>query len=274
MVKFVKMNGCGNDFVIIDNRREKLTITPRIAAWVGYRRFGIGCDQIILLDNSANADIYMRIFNADGSESSACGNATRCVADMLMKQTGRKEASIETKAGILIGARASESEVSVNMGEPSLEWQKIPLAEEVDVMSLPISVGPLSNPTAVSMGNPHIVFFVPEITDIRLRDFGPELENHPLFPERTNVTIATIRSPNYIATKVWERGVGKTLSCGTAACATLVAAVVHELVEPSAIVEQPGGTLKIDWLDSGQIVMTGKVSKSFEGEFDVEAALK
>ena len=274
MVHFLKMNGNGNDFVIIDNRQEKIEITPKIASWIGYRRYGIGCDQLILLEDSNNADIFMRIYNADGSESGACGNATRCVADLLMRETGKPQASIETRAGVLTGVRAGENEVTVNMGEPSLDWQKIPLSEDLDVMRLPISVGPLSGPTAVGMGNPHMVFFVEDISKIRLRNFGSELENNPLFPQKANVTIATIRSREYIATKVWERGVGKTLACGTAACATLVAAVLHDLVEPKAVIEQPGGTLKIEWLENGQILMTGKASYSYEGDFDLATAMK
>jgi diaminopimelate epimerase len=274
MVHFLKMNGNGNDFVIIDNRKEKIEITPKITSWIGYRRFGIGCDQLILLEDSTKADIFMRIYNADGSQSAACGNATRCIADLLMRQTGKPQASIETLAGVLVGVRAGADEVTVNMGEPKLEWNQIPLSEEMDVMNLPITVGPLSNPTAVSMGNPHMVFFVPDINKIRLRNYGSELENNPLFPQKANVTIATICSREYIATKVWERGVGKTLACGTAACATLVAGVLNNLVEPKAVIEQPGGTLKIEWLENGQILMTGKASYGYEGDFDLAVAMK
>ena len=274
MVKFLKMNGNGNDFVIIDNRREKIEITPKIASWIGYRRYGIGCDQLILLEESSKADIFMRIYNANGTESAACGNATRCIADLLIKETGKKEASIETMAGILTGTRVGNDEIMINMGEPTLDWKKIPISEDLDIMALPIEVGPLSTPTAVGMGNPHMIFFVEDIGKIRLRNYGAELENHPMFPEKANVTIATVRSQDYIATKVWERGVGKTLACGTAACATLVAAVLHEFVEPKAVIEQPGGTLKIEWLESGEILMTGKASKGFSGEFDLADALK
>ncbi len=272
MTQFLKMHGNGNDFVIIDSRKENISINSRIASWIGNRRFGIGCDQIIVLEPSEKADIFMRIYNSNGSESAACGNATRCIADLLMAETGKKEATIETLAGVLKGERAGPDEVTVNMGQPTLEWEKIPLAEEVDVMALPIEVGPLSTPTAVGMGNPHIVFFLPDISKVRLRSYGAELENHPMFPQKTNVTIATICSREYIATKVWERGVGKTLACGTAACATLVAAVLHELVEPKAVIEQPGGTIKIDWQENGEILMTGKVSRSYAGEFHLPGA--
>lgn len=276
MTQFVKMNGNGNDFVIIDarpgSRNEDFKMTPKLASWIAYRRFGIGCDQVIVLEESKRADVFMRIYNVDGSESGACGNATRCVADLLMGS--RIELSVETKAGILIGRRAGKEEVSVNMGEPSLDWQKIPLAEEVDVLALPIEVGALSAPTAISMGNPHMVFFVPEIGQIDIGQYGPGLEKHPLFPERANVTVATIRGRDHIVSKTWERGVGKTLSCGTAACATLVAAVCHELVEPKAVIEQPGGKLTIEWLENGQIIMTGRVAKVFSGNFDWDLDFK
>ena len=268
MTQFIKMNGNGNDFVIIDSRQEsnkKFEMTPKLASWIAYRRFGIGCDQIIMLEASNKADVFMRIYNADGSESGACGNATRCVADLLMN--GKSEIAVETRAGILVGKRADNNEISVNMGEPSLEWDKIPLSKEVDCLALPIEVNGIKNPTAVSMGNPHMVFFVPEIGQVDIGKYGPGLENHKLFPERANVTVAEIRSKNHIISKTWERGVGKTLSCGTAACATLVAAVVHELAEPKAVIEQPGGKLTIEWLESGEIIMTGKVAKTFTGEF-------
>lgn len=270
MTKFIKMNGNGNDFVIIDIRQgfgnESFQMTPQLASWIAYRRFGIGCDQIILLEHSVKADVFMRIYNADGSESGACGNATRCVADLLMGT--KSEVSVETRAGILIGTRAGANEISVNMGEPSLEWDKIPLAREVDCMALPIEVNGLKSPTAVSMGNPHMVFFVPSgIGQVDIGKYGPGLETHELFPERANVTVAEIRGRDHIISKTWERGVGKTLSCGTAACATLVAAVVHDLAEPKAVIEQPGGKLTIEWKETGEIIMTGKVAKTFSGEF-------
>lgn len=276
MTQFIKMNGNGNDFVIIDSRQgsknEKFEMTPKLASWIAYRRFGIGCDQIIMLEDSKNADVFMRIYNADGSESGACGNATRCVADLLMN--GKSEISVETRAGVLVGKRAPDSEISVNMGEPSLDWERIPLAREVDCLALPIEVNGLSAPVAVSMGNPHMVFFVPEIGQVDIGQHGPGLENHELFPERANVTVAEIRSRNHIISKTWERGVGKTLSCGTAACATLVAAVVHELADPKAVIEQPGGKLTIEWLPTGEIIMTGRVAKTFHGEFTWDLEFK
>jgi len=269
MIKFLKMNGNGNDFVIIDNRTENFDPTPHHLAWVAYRRFGIGCDQVIILSESKNADIFMSVYNADGSQSGACGNATRCVGELLMN-ANKKEVSIETKTGILIATRAGSGEVAVNMGEPILDWSKIPLAEDIDIMELPIEFGPLKAPTAVGMGNPHMVFFVDNVDSFALRQYGQKLEHHPLFPERANVSAVQVISPTHLKMKIWERGVGKTLSCGTAACAALVAAQLHKLAENKALVEQPGGKLTIEWLDNGQIIMTGKVAMGFKGEFEVQ----
>ena len=266
MTHFVKMNGNGNDFVIIDNRKEQFKITPKLASWIAYRRFGIGCDQLVLLEDSEKADIFMRIFNADGSEAGACGNATRCVAELMM---GEQETfGVETATGVLYAKKTGTHEISVNMGEPSLDWQKIPLSEDMDCMSLPIVMGNLEHPTAVSMGNPHMVFFVPEIGAIDIGKYGPDLEKHPFFPERANVTVAEVRGRHYIVAKTWERGVGKTLSCGTAACATLVAAAAHDLTDSKVVIEQPGGKLTIEWLDTGQVIMQGRVAKVFTGDFN------
>ena len=261
------MNGNGNDFVIIDNRTQNFAPTPEQISWICYRRFGIGCDQLILLSESKNADIFMTVYNADGSQSGACGNATRCVGHLIMGSKKAK-ASIETKSGILYASRAENDEVTVNMGEPILEWSKIPLAKEVDIMALPIELGPLVSPTAVGMGNPHMIFFVESVNRFKLRHYGQHLEHHELFPERANVSAVQIINRQHLKMKIWERGVGKTLSCGTAACAALVAANLHELADSKAIVEQPGGKLTIEWKDGGNILMTGKVSEAFSGEFE------
>jgi diaminopimelate epimerase len=267
MIKFLKMNGNGNDFVIIDCREQDFTPTPHQISWISYRRFGIGCDQLIILRNSSKADVFMEVYNADGSQSGACGNATRCVGYLIMGIT-KDEAKIETKSGILIATRAPNDEVTVNMGEPILQWDKIPLSREVDIMELPIEMGPLVKPVAVSMGNPHMVFFVDNVSGFKLRQYGRHLEKHELFPERCNVSAVQIISRTHLKMKIWERGVGKTLSCGTAACAALVAAQLHDLADNKAVVEQPGGKLTIEWQDGGNVLMTGKVAVSFKGEFD------
>ncbi|PIR31750.1 MAG: diaminopimelate epimerase, partial [Alphaproteobacteria bacterium CG11_big_fil_rev_8_21_14_0_20_44_7] len=262
------------DFVVIDTRNQKFELTPAKAKWIAYRRFGIGCDQVVLLENSEKADIFMRIFNSDGSEVKACGNATRCVGFMLIEELGKDEVTVQTKSNLLTVKRAGADEVTVNMGEPVFDWDKIPLAQDLDVLQLPLSVGPLEEPAAVSMGNPHIVFFVDDIDAINLRAYGPLLEKHEIFPERTNVSVAEINEDNSIRMKVWERGVGKTLACGTAACATLVLAVTLELIEePKAVVELPGGKLLIEWHEEGYVLMTGKVATPYHGEFD-EALFK
>jgi diaminopimelate epimerase len=270
MVNFIKMNGLGNDFVIIDKRKEAFEIDSNKAKIISYRRFGIGCDQVILLEPSDKADIFMRIINADGGEISACGNATRCVGQLILNETGKPEVTIETRAGILKAFRPNggTTEVATNMGEPSFDWKKIPLSADMDVLSLPIEMGPLANPVALSMGNPHMVFFVDDIESIKLRELGPSLEHHAFFPERCNVSIVKVESPIYLKMKIWERGVGKTLSCGTAACAALVAAVTMELCEAAAIIEQPGGKLRVEWLENGEVLMTGKTSTTFMGSFD------
>lgn len=263
------MNGLGNDFVIIDRRNQKFEITPAKAKWLAYRRFGVGCDQIILLDKSSSADIYMGIYNSDGSQSSACGNATRCVGKLLIDELGKPEVTIETKAAILKAYQNENGVVTVNMGEPSFDWKKIPLAHEEDVLSLPIESGVLKNPVAVSMGNPHIVFFEDNIEKINLRSIGPSLENNPLFPERTNVSIAQIMPNQEIKVKVWERGVGKTLACGTAACAVAVAAIALEKISVTrTTIELPGGKLEIEWNEDGQVLMSGAVSLVFAGELN------
>ncbi len=267
MVQFLKMNGNGNDFVIIDSRTEAFEATPQRINWIAYRRFGIGCDQVIILKHSDKADVFMEVYNADGSQSGACGNATRCIGHLIMG-ADKKQASIETKAGILYATRAPNDEVSVNMGEPVLEWNKIPIAQDIDIMALPIELGPLSQPVAVGMGNPHMVFFVDDVSKFRLRQYGRHLEHHSLFPERANVSAVQIIDRNHLKMKVWERGVGKTLSCGTAACAALVAAQLHDLADNKAVIEQPGGKITIEWQDEGSVIMTGKVAISYRGEFD------
>lgn len=272
MTKFLKMNGLGNDFVIIDRRNQEFEITPAKAKKIAYRRFGIGCDQIILLDNSSKADIHMGIYNSDGSQSGACGNATRCVGWLLINELGKEEVTIETKAGILSAMQAEGGLVKVNMGEPSFDWKKIPLAQEVDVLSVPVSAGPLEKPVAVSMGNPHIVFFVDDIEEINLRAYGAALEKNEMFPERTNVSIAQVMPNQELRVKVWERGVGKTLACGTAACAVMVAAVALEKIElTKTFVALPGGKLEIEWNDDGQVIMSGPVSLVFEAELNESA---
>lgn len=262
-VPFVKMHGLGNDFVVIDGREGSVpSIRPALAAALADRHTGIGCDQLILLEASQVGDFRMRIFNADGSEVEACGNASRAVGLLH-----GKPARIETLAG-LVSASPTEGGVSVEMGVPRFDWQDIPLAYAIDTASMPVAWDMLDSPMAVNVGNPHAVFFVPDCDAIPLDQLGPVIEHDPLFPERVNVNVATIVSRETIRLRVWERGAGLTQACGTGACATAVAAMRRGLADRRVTVMLPGGPLIVEWRDDGQIVMTGAASESFRGSFN------
>lgn len=271
---FRKMHGLGNDFVIFDGRETLPELTPEQVRILADRRWGIGCDQLLVIEPSDKADIFMRIYNADGSESAACGDGARCVAGLIMDDREAEEASIETAAGILTCHRA-EGGVAVNMGPPSFDWEKIPLTEERDTTNLGLEFGALKDPVALSVGNPHVVFFVEDCDAIDLAGLGPMIENYLLFPERTNVGVAQILSRKSVKLRVWERGAGLTLACGTGATAACAAAVKRGLLDRKADIHLPGGVLNIEWLqdgdEDGDIVMTGAVATSFEGEVDIMA---
>jgi diaminopimelate epimerase len=264
---FTKMHGLGNDFVILDLRTTTLMLSPTLIQRLSNRRYGIGCDQFIVLETPAapHADIHMRIFNADGGEVKACGNATRCMGAYLQRQTGKTDHIIETAAGFLKTAVQPNGMVAVDIGIPSLAWQDIPLREEANTLFLPIDVPGLEAPTAVNMGNPHLVFFVKDVEDIDLERFGKE---HPLFPEGTNVEIVEILTRHDIRMRVWERGTGITLACATGACASVVAGVKRGLLENHVTVHLDGGDLEIHYDDT--VVMYGPVTFSFEGSFDAQ----
>ena len=272
LLQFIKMHGAGNDFVVIDNRRGELPIAALDMQKLADRQFGIGCDQIVILEPSAKAEVFMRIINADGSVVASCGNASRCVGWLLFSEhedASKTTVAIETAAGIISAEVHEDNAITIDMGEPRLRWNEIPLAQEMDTLHLNISEGPLSDPVAVSMGNPHAVFFVPEPYDINLRQVGHALERNPLFPERANISVARIESKDQITLRVWERGAGETLACGTAACATLVAAHRRGLTGREATIDLPGGTLFIKWRESdNHVLMTGPVATSFVGTFD------
>jgi diaminopimelate epimerase len=260
---FTKMHGLGNDFVVLDTREQALPpITPAVARALADRRTGIGCDQLILLENSDAADFRMRIFNADGGEVEACGNATRAVA-LLHGAPAR----IETAGGILM-ARPGQGGAAVDMGEPRFEWEAIPLAYAMDTAALPVGWDELEQPVAVNVGNPHAVFFVDNCDAIDLERLGPEIEHDPLFPQRVNVNVATVENDSAIRLRVWERGAGLTRACGTGACATAVAAMRRGLVGKEVTVTLPGGSLLIAWGEDGRITMTGPAAESFRGTFD------
>lgn len=265
---FIKMHGLGNDFVVLDARHAPVPLSEDQVRAIADRRFGVGCDQLITVEPSGRADAFMRIHNADGGEVEACGNATRCVARWLMREKHAGQVAIETSAGILLSSDAGDGLVSVDMGEPRLGWRDIPLAREMDTLHVDFALGPLRDPVAVNVGNPHVVFFVPDAEAIALAELGPKIEHDPLFPARVNVSVAQMTGPGSIRLRVWERGVGITKACGTAACATMVAARRRELVPGEAAIRLDGGTLLLDWRDDGHIVMTGPTAESFRGELD------
>lgn len=266
-VSFVKMHGLGNDFVVLDGRDGGLPkMTNRLAAALADRKTGIGCDQLIQLEPSTLADVRMRIFNADGSEVEACGNATRAIGLLL-----GQPASIETLGGMLTTDPVPGG-VAVDMGVPRFEWDAIPLAYALDTLTMPTGWEDLHSPAAVNVGNPHVVFFVPDNNAVELERLGPLIEHDPLFPARINVNVATIVSRSEIRLRVWERGVGETRACGTGACATAVAAMRRGLVGRGMVtVWLPGGSLQINWGADDRIAMTGPATESFRGTFDPAA---
>ena len=267
---FIKMHGAGNDFVVLDLRRGGEAPTAKEAVAIADRHRGIGCDQIILIGPAPTgvADLGLVFLNSDGSASGACGNGTRCVADFLMRERGADHLALETAAGILDCARGRDGRVTVDMGMARAEGRDIPLAEPRDTLHLGIGEGPVKDPVGVSMGNPHAVFFVPEVAKIPIEAIGPRLEHHKLFPERANIGFAEVRAPDRIRLRVWERGAGLTLACGSGACAALVAAVRRGLAKRKATLELDGGTLEIEWLENGHVLMTGPTAISFRGTID------
>ena len=268
---FTKMHGLGNDFVVVDARARPFPVTDELARRIADRREGVGCDQLVVIrlaEPGSGADAAMHLRNADGGEIAACGNATRCVAQRLMAETGTPEVTIATRAGLLRATRANGGGVAVDMGAPGLRWADIPLAREQDTMALDLGEGGLRAPVAVSMGNPHAVFFVPEAGQVPLADVGPVLEHDPLFPERANISVAQVLGRDRLRLRVWERGAGITRACGTAACAAAVAAVRRGDCERHVTVTLDGGDLSIEWREAdGRVMMAGPVAESFTGTF-------
>ncbi len=268
--EFIKMHGLGNDFVIVDARRRDFAPDADRVRAIAHRRTGIGCDQLIVLHAPADgaADAALAIHNADGGEVEACGNATRCVAWMAMAESGRDTALLETAAGTLAARRAGPFSVTVDMGEPRFDWRDIPLASAQDTLHLPLSRGTLADPAAVGMGNPHAVFFVGDADAINLAALGPSLEHDPMFPERANIGVAEPRGEDRMRLRVWERGAGLTMACGTGACAALVVANRRGLMGRRATMELDGGPLDIVWGEDNRVTMTGPVAVSFRGTID------
>lgn len=260
-IHFTKMHGLGNDFIMLDGRDTELPdLTAEAVAALANRHTGIGCDQLIVLEESDKADFRMRIYNSDGGEVEACGNASRAVALLH----GCK-AKVETDGGV-IEVSPTEGGALVDMGKPRFEWNAIPLDYAMDTTHMPVSWEELRDPAAVNVGNPHIIFFVGNSEDVPLDRLGPEIEHDPLFPERVNVNVADIRD-GVINLRVWERGAGLTKACGTGACATAVVAISRGLVASPATVRLPGGELTISWSPDASITMEGPATESYRGSF-------
>lgn len=273
---FIKMNGLGNDFAIFDSREQPLSLSAEQAAFVANREDGVGCDQVIVLEPSSKADVFMRILNADGSEVDACGNATRCVGRIVAGELNRAGVTIETNAGVLVAQIIGQDQVTVDMGVPKFGWQDIPLMEEFrDTRMIELQIGPIDNPvlhspSVVNVGNPHCIFWVKDIEAHDLAKFGPMLENHPMFPERANISLAQVTSKNSLILQVWERGAGLTEACGTAACAAAVTAARKKLTGRNVAVSLPGGDLQIHWREADDhILMTGPIELEFKGQIDL-----
>ena len=264
-VPFHKMHGAGNDFVVVDERARPLGLRAAQIMALANRRTGIGCDQFIVMQRADDADVFMRIFNPDGIEAGACGNATRCVADLLFRETGQPGLSVRTAAGLLPAKVLADSRVRVDMGEALLGWRDIPLTREADTLHLPLP----GDPAAASMGNPHATFF--DTDPDRAAELGPAIEHDPIFADRCNVGFARVLSPSRIRLRVWERGAGLTLACGSGACAALVNAHRRGLAGRQAAVELDGGVLEIALRDDGHVTMTGPVASVFEGQFELDA---
>ena len=272
-IPFRKMNGLGNDFIIVDARQGPLGLMPADIARIAGRETGIGCDQFIaLMPGEGGADVFMRIFTPDGSQAGACGNATRCVADIVAHETGKRDVVVETIAGCLACTLNDDGTVSVDMGAPKLAWDQIPLAEEFrDTRAIELQVGPidapvLHSPAVANMGNPHAVFFTDDLDAHDLAAIGPMLENHPVFPDRANISLAQVLDRDTVRVRVWERGAGLTLACGSGACAVAVSAARKRLTGRKVTIELPGGPLLIEWRESDDhVIMTGPVTYDYEG---------
>lgn len=269
-VPFLKMHGLGNDFVVLDARREAIALDGAAIRRLADRHTGIGYDQLIVLEppREATARLFMRVRNADGSSAEACGNAARCVAWLLHCQNGEARMRIETAAGLLEAEIMPDGQVAVDMGPAHTGWREIPLARAEDTLCVDLALGPVSEPVCTNVGNPHATFFVEDVEAIDLSEVGPLLERHPLFPERANIGVARVEDETHLRLRVWERGAGLTRACGTAACAALVAASRRGLAGRQGTVKLDGGSLDIRWREDGHVIMIGPAALSFEGTFD------
>jgi diaminopimelate epimerase len=277
---FRKMNGLGNDFVVLDARSAPVAMTEARARAIADRRSGIGCDQLIVIEPSKRADVTMRIWNNEGGEVESCGNASRCIADLIFRENKTTRATIDTKGGFLVAEKAGDALVTIDNGAPRFDWQDIPLAEKFhDTRHIELQVGPIDaplihSPSVVNVGHPHCIFWVKDLDVVDLSKVGPMLEHHPLFPERANITLARVDAKDHVTIRVWERGAGLTRACGTAACAVMAAGARIRIIGRKATVSLPGGDLFMECRESdGHILMTGPVSYDFEGDLPAHLAV-
>jgi len=260
-----KMDGLGNDFIIFDKRKKSISLTKDQIIKISDRN-NIGCDQVIFIDNDKSSNAYLTFYNSDGGEIAACGNGSRCAAYLLMKENNNKKISLRTKVGILRAELDDKNLVRINMGQPNFKWGEIPLSKEMNNKNLKIKINStdgkeIEGGFSLSVGNPHIIFFVEDFNKFNLKEIGPKIENHNYFPKKCNVTLASIKNKKHVKVKVWERGAGLTKACGTAACATAVSGAVLKLNERYVDIEFQEGLLNIDWSADNNIYMTGKVSE-------------
>jgi diaminopimelate epimerase len=272
MFSFRKMHGLGNDFVVLDGRAAPLGLTSAQIVALADRRRGIGCDQLISMEPPPpGADVFMRIHNPDGSEAGACGNATRCIASLVAAETGKARVVVRTISGDLPSEAMPGGMWRVDMGPVRLGWQEVPLAQEADTLHVPFVCGPVSDPAACSMGNPHATFFVPNLDALPVNEIGPRMEHDPIFPDRANIGFVQVMSADHLRLVVWERGAGLTLACGSGACAAMVNAHRRGLTGRAARISMPGGDLFMEWRQDGHVLMTGPVATAFTGQVDPKA---
>jgi len=259
-----KMDGLGNDFVIFDRRKKSFSLTKEQIIKISDRNY-IGCDQLIFIDKDENSDAFLKFYNSDGGETSACGNGSRCVAYLLMNENNKKKTSLKTKSGTLTAELDDKNTVTINMKQPNFEWNKIPLLKKMDNQNLKIKIKDIDKKEitggfSLNVGNPHVIFFVENLNQFNLKKIGPEIENHKYFPEKCNVTLASIKNKKHVNVNVWERGAGLTKACGTAACAVAVAGSILKLSDRCVDIEFSEGLINIDWKKDNNIYMSGKVS--------------
>jgi diaminopimelate epimerase len=262
------MHGIGNDFVVLDARARPIALTASQARRLADRHFGIGCDEILTIRPPRNGgDVFMGVHNADGGVVESCGNGSRCVAEVIMRETGKRRVVIETLAGPVVATRRARGLISVDMGPARLGWREIPLARKRDTLHLGISAGALHDPVGVNVGNPHAVFFVADAEAVDLAALGPRFSRHPLFPRGANVEVVEVKSRTHLRMRVWERGSGITLACGTGACAAAVAAIQRGLAERKVKVTLDGGALTVEWRDDGHVIKIGPAALVSTGEW-------